>query len=173
MKRQPTLEERLSLSPPGRPLVRIENVTKLYGTLAEPIHAVDRLSLDIDRGEFLSIVGPSGCGKSTLLLMCAGLIPHTEGTITIDNELVRKPYTNLGIVFQDAVLLDWRRVIDNVMLQVELRKLDKRQYQDRARELLEMVGLKDSASAMLSNFRAACASAFRSAGRCCTIRRYC
>src|SRR5687768_18021647 len=116
--------------------VRIDKVTKVYETRSGPIHALDPLSLEIERGEFVSIVGPSGCGKSTLLLICAGLVPRTSGTITIDGVVVQKPYTNLGIVFQDAVLLDWRKVIDNLMLQVEIRKLDKRHYLDRAQMLL-------------------------------------
>jgi NitT/TauT family transport system ATP-binding protein len=73
--------------------------------------------------------------------MCAGLVPRTNGTITIDQVVVQKPYTNLGIVFQDAVLLDWRRVIDNLMLQIEVRRLDKRQYLKRAQMLLRLVGL--------------------------------
>ena len=123
------------------PLVQFDRVTKMYPTRDEPVHAVDQLSLDIGTGEFLSIVGPSGCGKSTLLLMLAGLVPHTEGTITIGGTSVDRPYTNLGIVFQDAVLLDWRKVIDNLMLQIEIRNLDKRQYRERAGELLSLVGL--------------------------------
>jgi len=125
----------------AEPLVQVDRVTKVYQTRSGPIHALDQLSIDIGRGEFLSIVGPSGCGKSTLLLMCAGLVPRTSGTITIDGVVVQKPYTNLGIVFQDAVLLDWRRVIDNLMLQVEMRRLDKRQYLERAQMLLRLVGL--------------------------------
>lgn len=122
-------------------LVRFDQITKVYETRGDPVHAVDRLSLDIRSGEFLSIVGPSGCGKSTLLLMLAGLVSHTEGTITIGDTRVTKPYTNLGIVFQDAVLLDWRKVIDNLMLQVEIRKLDKARYRERAKQLIDLVGL--------------------------------
>src|SRR5437660_1737258 len=101
------------------PLVQFDRVTKIYETRGEPVHAVDQVNLDIGRGEFLAIVGPSGCGKSTLLLMLAGLVSHTGGTITIDGTHVERPYTNLGIVFQDAVLLDWRKVLDNLMLQIE------------------------------------------------------
>jgi NitT/TauT family transport system ATP-binding protein len=122
--------------------VKIEGVTKVYETRAEPITALSQCSLEMRPGEFVSVVGPSGCGKSTLLLMVAGLIPATSGTITIGETRVTKPYTDLGIVFQEPVLLDWRKVLGNVLLQVELRRgLDKRQYRARAMELLDLVGL--------------------------------
>ena len=78
----------------------------------------------VDDGEFVSMVGPSGCGKSTLLLMTAGLVPPTGGSITIGSTRVQSPYTKLGIVFQDHVLLDWRNVLVNLMLQIEMRHLD-------------------------------------------------
>jgi len=127
---------------PGDPFVRLDRVTKVYEARSGSIHAVEEVSLDVHRGEFLAIVGPSGCGKSTLMLMTAGLVRHSGGTITIDKTVVTRPYTDLGIVFQDAVLLDWRTVMDNLMLQVELRKVDKRRYVDRAHYLLKLVGLE-------------------------------
>src|SRR5262245_54396279 len=93
-------------------------------------------------GEFVSVVGPSGCGKSTLLLMVAGLIRITSGTITIGDIQVTKPYTDLGIVFQEPVLLDWRKVLGNVLIQAEIRKgMDKKRLRARAQELLDLVGL--------------------------------
>ncbi len=72
-------------------------------------------------GEFLAIVGPSGCGKSTLLRIVAGLHPPTTGEVRVDGRRVDRPQTNLGIVFQSPVLLDWRTALDNVLLQLELR----------------------------------------------------
>lgn len=122
--------------------VRVDNVTKIYGTRDEPITAVDSCSLDVKPGEFVSIVGPSGCGKSTLALMVAGLIPVSSGTITIGKRVVEAPYTNLGIVFQEPVLLDWRTVLRNVLLQTDLRNLDSKRYVPRARQLLDMVNLR-------------------------------
>jgi NitT/TauT family transport system ATP-binding protein len=123
--------------------VSIDKVGKVYETRAEPITALEECSIEFKPGEFVSVVGPSGCGKSTLMLIVAGLVPPTSGTVTIGDTVVRKPYTDLGIVFQEPVLLDWRKVLGNVLLQVELRKgLDKKQYVDRAHELLELVGLK-------------------------------
>jgi NitT/TauT family transport system ATP-binding protein len=122
--------------------VRIEAVSKVYETRGEPIVALESCSLELGASEFVSVVGPSGCGKSTLMLMVAGLIPPTSGTISIGDTQVKGPYTDLGIVFQEPVLLDWRKVLGNVLLQVEMRRgLDKKRYRDRARELLDLVGL--------------------------------
>ena len=122
--------------------IQVREVSKVYPSKDGPILAVDRVSFDIHHGEFVSIVGPSGCGKTTILMMIAGLIPVTEGAIYLDGNLVDRPQTDLGIVFQDPILLDWRTVLDNVMLQIEIRGLDQAKYRQRALELLEMVGLK-------------------------------
>jgi NitT/TauT family transport system ATP-binding protein len=130
--------------PTGREVgVKIDGVRKLYETRGEPILALDNCDLEMKAGEFVSVVGPSGCGKSTLMLIVAGLIPASGGSVTIGDTVVSKPYTNLGIVFQEPVLLDWRKVMGNILLQVELRKgLNKKDYAARAHELLELVGLK-------------------------------
>lgn len=123
--------------------VSVDGVSKVYETRAEPILALDQCSLGMGAGEFVSVVGPSGCGKSTLLLMVAGLIPCTSGSISIGDVRVERPYTDLGIVFQEPVLLDWRKVMGNVLLQVEMRRgLDKKRFRGRALELLELVGLQ-------------------------------
>jgi NitT/TauT family transport system ATP-binding protein len=122
--------------------VKVERVKKVYETRGEPITALEECTLDLNPGEFVSVVGPSGCGKSTLMLMIAGLIPATSGRITIGETQVTEAYTDLGIVFQEPVLLDWRKVIGNVMLQVDLRRgLDRRGYRQRAQELIDLVGL--------------------------------
>jgi NitT/TauT family transport system ATP-binding protein len=123
--------------------VEIENVSKVYETRGEPILALDSCSLELGGGEFVSVVGPSGCGKSTLMLMVAGLLSSSSGSIRIGGKEVRGPHTDLGIVFQEPVLLDWRKVMGNVLLQVELRRgLSKRDYRQRALDLLELVGLE-------------------------------
>lgn len=105
------------------------------------MRALDGVSLDIKTGEFLSIVGPSGCGKSTLVMLLAGLLRPSAGKIVIDDLEVNRPQTNLGIVFQNPVLLAWRTALDNVLLQIEMRGLDRRMYEGRARALLETIGL--------------------------------
>ncbi len=125
-------------------LVSITDVTKRYVVKDGAVVAVDPLSLAIPEGQFVSIVGPSGCGKSTLMLMLAGLMPPSAGTIVIGGQAVTRPYTDIGIVFQEANLLEWRTVLANVMLQIEVRGKDQSVYRTRARDLLRMVGLADA-----------------------------
>jgi NitT/TauT family transport system ATP-binding protein len=125
----------------ARSFIRLDGVAKTYKTADGPVESVKPVTFDIREGEFLAIVGPSGCGKSTLLKMVAGLLPVTAGEITIDGRRVAGPHEGVGIVFQSPVLLAWRSVFDNIMLQIEMRKLPRREYAQRARDLLEMTGL--------------------------------
>jgi NitT/TauT family transport system ATP-binding protein len=123
--------------------IRIEGVNKTYQSKKGPVFAIGPVSLNIKQGEFISLLGPSGCGKSTLLMMIAGLLDCTEGHIHIDGIRVTRPQTNIGIVFQNLVLVDWRDVLGNVLLQVEMRKLNVKDYEARAKELLASVGLEN------------------------------
>ncbi|MFO1055625.1 MAG: ABC transporter ATP-binding protein [Dongiaceae bacterium] len=125
--------------------VSVRAVRKSYGTKDGPVHALGPLDLEVGSGRFVSLVGPSGCGKSTLLLMIAGLLPLSDGAITVAGSPVTGPQTEIGIVFQGSVLVDWRDALGNVLLQVELRGHRRRDYLDRAMKLLESVGLKDFA----------------------------
>ncbi len=106
-------------------LIEIRGLSKAYYTSDGDLQALSTIDLDIQEREFVAVLGPSGCGKSTLLMLISGLLPATTGTITINGLQVRKPYTDLGIVFQQDVLLDWRTVLDNVMLQSEIRRLQR------------------------------------------------
>ena len=127
---------------PGIPKPRvIENVSKIFKTRKSHVHAVDNVSLNVEQEEFLSIVGPSGCGKSTLLKMIAGLIPTTNGVIRMSGSIVKGPRTDLGIVFQRDLLLDWKNILDNVLVQAAFRGLSINDYRPRAQALLELVGL--------------------------------
>src|ERR1700754_514726 len=120
--------------------ISIDGVSKRYEARDGEVQALQELSLNVREGEFISLLGPSGCGKSTLLLMLAGLISRTTGSITIDGRAVEGAWTDLGIVFQEPVLLDWRKVLANLMLQIEMRRLDKQRGLERARELLALPG---------------------------------
>ena len=123
-------------------MISLRDVNKTYAAKGGPVPALRGVSLDIADGEFVSIVGPSGCGKSTLMMIVAGLTPPDRGSVVeVRGRRVAGPQTDLGIVFQDPILLDWRSVIDNVLLQAEIRRLDMNSHRKRALELIEMVGL--------------------------------
>jgi NitT/TauT family transport system ATP-binding protein len=123
--------------------VRVERVSKRFASKKGDVQAVSDVSLTIGSGEFVSIVGPSGCGKSTLLNMVAGLMPVSDGHIDVLGKPVKGPVHELGVVFQHHLLLPWRTILNNVLLQIEVRKLDRSAYQERARQLLTRVGLGD------------------------------
>jgi len=96
--------------------------------------ALDDISFTVDRGEFVTVVGPSGCGKSTLLRIASGLLQHTSGSVEVDRD-------DIGYVFQEAALLPWRTVRQNVELLAELRNLPKGDRRAKAQQAIEMVGL--------------------------------
>jgi NitT/TauT family transport system ATP-binding protein len=119
----------------------LQDVSKVYASKNGPVRALDEISATVHAGEFLSVVGPSGCGKSTLLMIAAGLIRPSSGSITVNGQAVDRPRTDIGIVFQSPVLLEWRSALSNVMLQAEAKKLERSAAQARARDLLGAVGL--------------------------------
>ena len=121
--------------------IRYRGVTKTYASSESSVTAVQDVSAQVGAGEFVSLVGPSGCGKTTLLMMTAGLKRVTHGEILVGDQLVQGPQTECGVVFQDPTLLPWRSVLDNVMLQIEIRRLDKERYRQGALDLLESTGL--------------------------------
>ena len=122
--------------------IQIREVSKVYQAAdSTPVHALDRISLDVRPGEFVAIVGPSGCGKSTLLRIVAGLDNATGGQVLIDGSVVNRPTANAGFVFQAAVLLPWRSVLNNVTLPMVVKKKAGKEATERARGLLESFGL--------------------------------
>ncbi len=129
----------------GVPVV-VDGVGQTFGRGARVTRAIERIDLAVAPGEFVAVLGPSGCGKSTLLKIVAGLLRPTEGAVRIGETRVDGPYTDLGIVFQSPVLLEWRNVLDNVLIQLELRDVDPRRYRARALDLLRQVGLFDFAA---------------------------
>lgn len=123
--------------------IEVKNVSKVYETsTGDEIVALDNVSIQIPARQFVSIVGPSGCGKSTLLMMISGLIPLSSGGIYLDGELVDRPHPKIGVVFQKDLLLEWRRVIDNILLPVEIKRWGRANYVENAERLLAQVGLK-------------------------------
>jgi NitT/TauT family transport system ATP-binding protein len=124
------------------PAVAVDRVRKVYGSGLEAIREV---RFTVESGEFVSVLGPSGCGKSTLLMMIAGLLGPSAGEIRVDGTAVRGPRREIGVVFQAPVLLPWRTVLDNVLLPIEMLRLPRAQYVERARDLLAMVKIDDFA----------------------------
>ena len=122
-------------------LVRIDRVEKTYAGRQGPVRAVASASVEVGRGEFVSLLGPSGCGKSTLLMMIAGLEKPTGGSIVLDGRPVTEPRRDIGIIFQDATLLPWKSALENVLFPVRILKLPLPEYRERAHALLAMVGL--------------------------------
>jgi len=126
----------------SEPYIQLKNVDKIYLSKDDTITACQDVTFDINESEFIAIVGPSGCGKTTILKMIAGLISHTNGTVIVGGKVVSEPVTNLGIIFQDAVMLDWRDVVSNVLIQCDIRGMDKKKYEAIARKLIIDVGLQ-------------------------------
>jgi NitT/TauT family transport system ATP-binding protein len=123
--------------------IEADGVRMVFRRGSTETRALEEITLTLGQGEFVAIVGPSGCGKSTLMRIMAGLLPATAGQVVFGGRPVSGPVKELGIVFQNPVLLNWRTVLGNVMLQIEMRGLDPRRYLDQARSLLELVGLAD------------------------------
>jgi NitT/TauT family transport system ATP-binding protein len=124
------------------PLIVVSDLEKTYTTKGRAlVKALAGISVDVENGEFVTIVGQSGCGKTTLLKILAGLLSRSAGTVTLRGEPVNGPRRDIGIVFQDPVLLPWRTVIDNVMLPIEVLRLDRAAYRTRAMDLIHLVGL--------------------------------
>ncbi|MBM0239556.1 ABC transporter ATP-binding protein, partial [Micromonospora sp. ATA32] len=121
--------------------VDITGLTVRFQSKRSQTTAVDNVSLQVEPGEFITIVGPSGCGKSTLLKIVAGLVKPTSGSVTLLGRPVRQPQKDIGFVFQRAALLEWRGVRKNILLQAEMRGLDRRVAARRADELIELTGL--------------------------------
>jgi NitT/TauT family transport system ATP-binding protein len=121
--------------------VAVCRLDKTYASPRGDLPALVDINLEIAAGEFVSIVGPSGCGKSTLLKCVAGLEEPSSGEIRVGGSPLRGPPDKLGVVFQRDVLLDWRTILDNVLLSIEFLGLPRAQYRPRAQQLLDRFGL--------------------------------
>ena len=105
------------------------------------------LTFAMEAGQFVCLVGPSGCGKSTLIRLLAGLIPPTEGEAWLDDQPIKQPSRRVALMFQDANLMPWRTVIDNIALPLELAGVERPEREDAAQRLLPRLGLSEFALA--------------------------
>lgn len=129
-------------------MIRLDNVALAYAGRRGPVLALDGTSLHVARGEFAAVVGPSGCGKSTLMKLVTGLVPPTNGSVAVSGAPVRGPVKLAGMAFQNANLLPWRTVLENILLPLEIVepyrsqfRAKKTEYIARAEKLLDTVGL--------------------------------
>lgn len=128
---------------PSRGFISISKVSKSYRTSAgKEVQAIKEVSLEVGKGQVVSVIGRSGCGKSTLLKMVAGLVKPSSGTIAVEGSQVDSPLGGVGFVPQAPLLMPWRRALDNVLLPVELMKLDRESYLERGVALLRASGLE-------------------------------
>ncbi|MEZ5865752.1 MAG: ATP-binding cassette domain-containing protein [Geminicoccaceae bacterium] len=128
--------------PAAPPIINLTNVRKVYRKKRSEFLAVSDVTLAVQPGEIISLVGPSGCGKTTVLKILAGLHSHDGGTVEIGNAAMPvDPSRDIGMVFQQSLLLKWRRILENVLLPAEILGLPRRESRERALGLIEMVGL--------------------------------
>lgn len=125
-------------------LIEIKGVTHAYKTPAGPLPVLDNLELSVPEGEFCAVVGPSGCGKSTLTRLVSGLMKPDTGEVWLHGERVKGPRKTVGMAFQNPVLLEWRTILQNVILPLEIvaGSMPQKDREARAMQLIEMVGLK-------------------------------
>jgi NitT/TauT family transport system ATP-binding protein len=130
-------------------LIEINGLRKVYDGHGRQVEALRDISFGVEAGQFVCVVGPSGCGKTTLLRCLAGLLPPTDGTVTVDGKRVQGPPDGLAIVFQEygRSLFPWLRVGDNVELPLKAKGVAKGQRRDLVRSSLEAVGLSDAHTA--------------------------
>lgn len=125
-------------------LIDIRGVSHSYRTTSGPLPVLDNLNIAIPEGEFCAVVGPSGCGKSTLTRLISGLMKPDAGEVWLHGEKVKSPRKTVGMAFQNPVMLEWRTILQNVLLPLEIvaPAMPKTRREARARELLALVGLE-------------------------------
>ena len=123
-------------------MIELTDVSQTFTTRSGTVEALQGIDLKVAAGEFVAIVGRSGCGKSTLLRLVAGLIQPTGGRVVVDGDVVTGPRKDIAMMFQKPALLPWRSVLDNVLLPIEFAGKRRSAFKDRARQLLDVVGLE-------------------------------
>ncbi|WP_442595214.1 ABC transporter ATP-binding protein [Parapusillimonas sp. JC17] len=130
---------------PTKRQLQIEGLSVVYESPRGILRAVDELSMHVNEREFVAVLGPSGCGKSTLLKIVSGLLAPSKGTVSLDGSEITGPRSDVGIVFQQPVLLPWKTVLDNVLVPIRALRQPEKAYMDQAMSLLKLVGLADFA----------------------------
>ena len=123
---------------PHTPILTIRNLSAVFPNDNGGLHALENISFKVHPREFVCVLGPSGSGKTTLLRILAGLIPPTSGSFTFG----RSEQTSIGMVFQQATLMPWRTVVENIKLPLEVEKMDEAAARKKTNEMIELVGLK-------------------------------
>jgi NitT/TauT family transport system ATP-binding protein len=122
--------------------ISLKGISHTFETRGKKLRALEGIDLEIGANEFVTLVGRSGCGKSTLLRLMAGLLRPTRGAVEIGGRPVTRPRQDVSLMFQRSALLPWRTVIENVMLPVDILRLDRRVHRARAEQLLALTGLE-------------------------------
>ncbi len=137
----------LNTAPAGA-AISVRAATKIYDTTRGSTVSLERVSLEIARGEFITLVGPSGCGKSTMLNLIAGLLMPTSGDVVVDGRRVTGPGPDRGVIFQQYALFPWLTAQQNVEFGLRLQKLGRQEREERAHHYLRLVGLQDFGHAL-------------------------
>lgn len=127
----------------NKEMVNLKNVSLKYHSLDGETHAIKDISFTVNEGEFIGIVGPSGCGKTTILSLIAGLIKPTKGQILIDGKVVTGPSTDVGYMLQQDHLFEWRTIVQNVLLGLEIHGKVTDESKAKVERLLDVYGLGD------------------------------
>jgi NitT/TauT family transport system ATP-binding protein len=128
----------------GRPIIEARGLGKTYRASGKPVVALEDVSFSVPEGAFVSLVGPSGCGKSTLLQILAGLVSCSTGEVLVDGASVTGPEPGkIAVIFQDATLLPWKTVTQNIQFPLEIQGVKREERQTRCAAMLALVGLED------------------------------
>ena len=122
-------------------VVEVRSVSKVYASERGPVNALQKFSMTVEEGDFVAIVGPSGCGKTTLLWGLTGLHPFTGGEALMLGTPMRRPRKDIGIIFQQANLLPWRTLLQNIMFPLEIMRENLSNYRERVKQLIASVQL--------------------------------